>query len=145
MSNEDSQFLETRKFQKSEICGIYRVPPHLIGDLEKATFSNIEQQSIDFVTHSLRPYLIRIEQSINTQLLTSAEQKNYYVKFNIDALLRGDTKSRYEAYNMGRNMGVLSANDIRAKEDMNPIDNGDVYLQPLNMGEAGKGPDGKKT
>lgn len=137
LSNEDSQFLETRKFQKAEICGLFKVPPHMIGDLEKATFSNIEQQSIDFAVHTLSPYLVRIEQNINTQLLTKAEQLNYFSKFSIDGLLRGDISSRYTAYNMGRNMGVLSANDIRAKEDLNPIENGDIYLQPLNMGEAG--------
>ena len=145
LSNEDSQFLETRKFQKSEICGIYRVPPHMIADLDKATFSNIEHQGIEFGSYTLNPYIIRIEQSIESQLLTKEESKNYEVMFNADGFLRGDIKSRYMAYNLGRNMGVLSANDIREKEDMNPIKNGDIYLQPLNMGEAGELPNEKES
>jgi len=138
LSNEDSQFLDTRKFQRSEICGIFRVPPHMIADLEKATFSNIEHQSIEFAIHSLRPYLVRIEQAISSQLLSATDRVTYYPKFNMEGLLRGDTKSRYESYNLARNMGVMSANDIREKEDLNPIENGDIYLQPMNMVEAGK-------
>lgn len=138
MSNTDSQFLETRKFQRSEIAGMFRVPLHLIGDLEKSSFSNISEQSQELVKYTLHPYLVRFERAINTQLLTSKESETYYAKFNVDGLLRGDIKSRYEAYNVGRNMGVLSANEIRDKEDMNPIDNGDIYLTPLNMEESGK-------
>lgn len=138
LSNEDSQFLETRKFQQTEICGIFKVPPHMIGILEKSSFNNIEQQSMDFVVHTIMPYLLRFEQNVSTQLLSETERKEYFAKFSVDGLLRGDFESRYKGYNMARNMGVLSANDIREKEDMNPIENGDIYLQPLNMGEAGK-------
>ena len=85
-----AQFLETRKFQVNEICRIFRVPPHMIADLEKSSFNNIEQQSLDFVTNTIRPWLVRIEQSIFQQLLTEEEQQKYFVKFNVDGLLRGD-------------------------------------------------------
>lgn len=139
LSNADSQFLETRKYQRTEIAGMFRVPPHLIGDLEKSSFSNISEQSQELVKYTLHPYIIRIERAIRTQLLNATDRKIYYPKFNVDGLLRGDIKTRYEAYNIGRNMGVLSANEIRSKEEMNPIPNGDIYLTPLNMSEAGKG------
>ena len=138
LSNADSQFLETRKYQRTEIAGMFRVPPHLIGDLEKSSFSNISEQSQELVKYTLHPYIIRIERAIQTQLLNATERKTHYPKFNVDGLLRGDIKTRYEAYNIGRNMGVLSANEIRSKEEMNPIANGDIYLTPLNMSEAGK-------
>lgn len=130
---EDAQFLETRKFQINEIARIFRVPPHMIGDLDRATFSNIEQQSIDFVTNSLRPWLVRIEQAIYKDLLTDTEQKKYFPEFLVDGLLRGDTVSRYQAYAVARQNGWMSANDVRECENMNPIDGGDVYLIPLNM------------
>jgi HK97 family phage portal protein len=118
---EDAQFLQTRKFQINEICRIYRVPPHLIGDLEHATFSNIEHQSIEFAVHTIRPWLVRWEQAINKCLLTPSERKKYFVKFTIDGLLRGDFKTRMEGYAIGRQNGWYSANDIRELEDMNPI------------------------
>jgi HK97 family phage portal protein len=130
---EEAQFLETRKFQISEIARFFRVPPHMLADLERATFSNIEQQSIDFVTHSIRPWVVRWEQAINAKLFSSKD-KTSFAEFVVDALLRGDIKSRYEAYAIGRQNGWLSANDIREKENENPIDNGgDMYLVPLNM------------
>lgn len=132
---EDAQFLETRKFQRAEIAGVYRVPPHMIGDLERATFSNIEHQSIEFVTHSLRPWLIRWEQAINSHLLTTGQQQEYYAEHLVDALLRGDTASRYAAYAVGRQWGWLSADDVRQLENMNPLPSGQgrAYLTPLNM------------
>jgi HK97 family phage portal protein len=141
---EDAQFLQTRKFQINEICRIYRVPPHLIGDLEHATFSNIEHQSIEFAVHTIRPWLVRWEQAINKCLLTPSERKKYFVKFTIDGLLRGDFKTRMEGYAIGRQNGWYSANDIRELEDMNPISEekgGDLYLingnmLPLNMAGA---------
>lgn len=136
LNPDDAQFLETRKFQVSEVARIFRVPPHLIGDLEKATFSNIEQQSLEFVIHTIRPWLVRWEQELNRKLFV--RNSPYFASFNVDGLLRGDIKSRYEAYAIGRNWGWLSANDVREKENMNAIDNGDVYNTPLNMGEAGK-------
>ncbi|UTJ05398.1 phage portal protein [Arcobacter roscoffensis] len=133
VSNRDSQYLETRQFQKSEICGIFRVPPHLIADLSKSSFNNIQEQSQELVKYTYQPYIIRIEQSINKQLLTKSEKQKYYAKFNVEGLLRGDVKTRYEAYNVARNGGWMNANEIRAKEEMNPIPGGEKYLQPLNM------------
>lgn len=133
---EDAQFLETRKFQLNEICRIFRVPPHLVGDLERATFSNIEHQSIEFVVHTIRPWLVRWEQAITKCLLREGERKIYFPKFTVDGLLRGDFKARMEGYAIGRQNGWLSANDIREMEDMNPISDeqgGDLYLVNGNM------------
>ena len=130
---EEAQFIESRKFQRNEIASIFRVPPHLIGDLERATFSNIEQQSLEFIIYSIRPFLINIEQEINYKLFTPQERKKYFVEFLIDAILRADTESRYRSYQIGRLNGWLSVNDIRQKENMNPIEGGDEYLSPLNM------------
>lgn len=136
---EDAQFLETRKFQVTEIARIFRIPPHLLGDLERATFSNIEHQSIEFVVHTIRPWLVRWEQAINTKLFSEAERRVYFAEFLVDGLLRGDIESRYRAYAIGRQNGWLSANDIRELENMNPIPGGDIYLIPLNMVPAGSG------
>ena len=91
---KDAQFLETRQFQLNEICRIFRVPPHLVGDLSKATFSNIEHQSIDYFVHTLRPWLVRREQAVNLQLLSEGDREEYYAKFNADGLLRGTSKPR---------------------------------------------------
>jgi HK97 family phage portal protein len=135
---EDAQFLETRKFQLAEIARIFRIPPHMIADLEKATFSNIEHQSIEYVTHSLRPWLVRWEQRLNQRLLTEAEQKEYYFEFLVDGLLRGDIQSRYQAYAIGKQWGWLSTNDVREIENMNDVDGGDDYWVPMNMGVAGE-------
>lgn len=133
LNNEDSQFLETRKFQRDEICAIFRVPPHLIANLDKASFNNIEHLGLSFVNYALVPYLTRIESRINIGLIESSEQGRFYAKFNAGALLRGDLKSRYESYSSGINWGILSPNDCRENEDLNPRDGGDVYLTPLNM------------
>ena len=136
---EDAQFLETRKYQLNEICRIFRVPPHLVGDLERATFSNIEHQSIEFVQHTIRPWLVRWEQEISRSLLDEGERLIYYAKFNVDGLLRGDYKSRMEGYAIGRQNGWLSVNDIRLLEDMSPIPKekgGDDYLVNGNMTAA---------
>ena len=134
--NNEAQFLETRKFQVEEICRIYRVPPHLIGDLSRSTFSNIEHQSIDFATHTIRPWLVRIEQAMNRALLSENEKGRFYVQFNIDGLMRGDYKSRMEGYAIARQNGWMSANDIRALENMNPLsdeEGGNTYLVNGNM------------
>ena len=134
--NNEAQFLETRKFQVDEICRIFRVPPHLVGNLEHATFSNIEHQSIDFAVHTIRPWLVRIEQSMNRALFTDQEKGRFYVQFNIDGLMRGDYKSRMEGYAIARQNGWMSANDIRALENQNPIpkeEGGDAYLVNGNM------------
>ena len=133
---EDSQFLSTRQFGVNEICRIFRVPPHLVGDLEHATFSNIEHMSIDFAVHTIRPWLVRIEQSMNRALFTDQEKGRFYVQFNIDGLMRGDYKSRMEGYAIARQNGWMSANDIRALENQNPIpaeEGGDAYLVNGNM------------
>ncbi len=136
MPNNEAQFLESRKFQVNEICRIYRVPPHMIGDLEHATFSNIEHQSISFAMHTIRPWLVRMEQSLNRALFSDKEKGVYYVRFNIDGLMRGSYKERMEGYAIGRQNGWLSANDIRELENMNPIEKangGDDYLVNGNM------------
>jgi HK97 family phage portal protein len=130
---EDSQFIESRKFQLAEIARIYRMPPHLVGDLSNATFSNIEHQGIEFVVHTIRPWLVRWEQGLHRKLLAPEEAKTFFAEFLVDGLLRGDMTARYTAYSVGRNGGWLSANDIRELENQNPIEGGDQYLIPLNM------------
>jgi HK97 family phage portal protein len=137
VNNTDAQYLETRQFQIREICRIYRMPPHKIADLSDATFSNIEQQSLEYVGDCLSTEAARWEQALWRQLLNEKEQKVYFFEFLLDALTRGDLASRYNAYATGRNWGWLSANDIRAIENMNPVPEGDMYLQPGNMMEAG--------
>lgn len=136
----DSQFLESRKFQVSDIARIFRVPPHLIGDLDKATFSNIEQQSLDFLIHTLTGWTTRIELALKSQLLTESEQQEYEIEFLLDSLLRADTPTRFSAYATARTHGWLSVDEIREKENLNPLPNnlGKIYLEPLNMKEVGK-------
>ena len=142
MPNNEAQFLETRKFQVNEICRIFRVPPHMIGDLDRATFSNIEHQSISFAVHTIRPWLVRIEQAMNRALFPDNEKagspggRRYYVQFNLDGLMRGDYKSRMEGYAIARQNGWMSANEIRELENLNPLsdeDGGNVYLVNGNM------------
>lgn len=135
--NDSAQFLETRKMQVTEMARWLRLPPHKIGDLDRATFSNIEQQQLDYVGSALNIWLVRWEQAILTQLLLPEERARYYAEHLVDALLRGDTMSRYQAYAIGRQWGWLSANDVRSKENENPVDGGDAYLVPLNMVPAG--------
>ena len=132
----DAQFLESRRFQLEEIARIFRVPLAFLNDLEHATYSNVEQQSLNFVIYTLTPYLVRIEQAINKTLFLPSERGKFYVKFNVGGLLRGDIKSRYEAYAIGRQQGFLSSNDIRELEDMNLIsdeDGGNSFLINGNM------------
>jgi HK97 family phage portal protein len=140
MPLDDAQFLETRKFQIGEIARVFRVPPHMIQDLDRATFSNIEHQGIDFVTYSLTPWLVRIEQSISRDLVGPIERNAIFAEFMIDGFLRGDIASRYSAYSIGRQWGWLSRNDIRRMENMNPIEGGDDYLTPMNMTVLGEEP-----
>ncbi len=132
---EKAQFLETRKFQVVEIARMFRVPPHMIADLEHATFTNIEHQGIEFVTHSLMPWLVRWEQAIKRDLMSDQMAKTIYPKFNVNGLLRGDTKTRYEAYQLaaGGNAPWLLRNEIRAFEELNAIDGLDEMLVPMNM------------
>ena len=131
-----AQFLETRKFQVNEICRIFRVPPHMVADLDKSSFNNIEQQSLDFVVNTIRPWLVRIEQSMAQKLLLPDEKGRVFMKFNVDGLLRGDFQSRMNGYAIGRQNGWYSSNDIRELEDMNRIpaeEGGDRYLCNGNM------------
>jgi phage portal protein BeeE len=143
ISPEQAQFLETRKFQINEIARIFRVPPHMVGDLEKSSFSNIEQQSLEFVKYTLDPWVVRWEQSIQRTLLSPEEKKRYFVKFNLEGLLRGDYQSRMNGYATARQNGWMSANDIRELENLDRIpaeEGGDLYLINGNMlplGDAG--------
>ena len=128
---EEAQFLETRKFQINEIARLYRIPPHMVGDLDKSSFSNIEQQSLEFVKYTLDPWVIRWEQSLQRSLLLPGEKGKYFIKLNVDGLLRGDYQSRMNGYAVGRQNGWFSANDIREMENMNPIpdeEGGNLYL-----------------
>jgi len=133
---EQAQFLQTRKFQLNEIARIFRIPPHMIGDLDKSSFSNIEQQSLEFVMYTLDPWVVRWEQAIKRALFTESEKKQYFVKFNVDSLLRGDYVSRMNGYAIGVQNGFLSTNDIRKLEDMNDIPDelgGNLYRTNGNM------------
>lgn len=133
---EEAQFLETRKFQINEIARLFRIPPHMVGDLEKSSFSNIEQQSLEFVKYTLDPWVVRFEQALKKSLLLPEEKKTHFIKFNVDGLLRGDYQSRMNGYAIGRQNGWLSTNDIRKLEELNPIpseEGGDFYLINGNM------------
>lgn len=139
-SPKDSQMLETRKFQVAEVARILNLPPHLLRDLERATYSNVEHQSIEFVTLSIRPWCVRWEQALGKYLLTDEERRSYYIRHNLEGLLRGDLKSRYEAYAIGRQWGWLSADDVNELEDRNPLPDGqgEIYLVPVNMVSAAR-------
>lgn len=131
ISPEQAQFLETRKFQINEIARIFRVPPHMVGDLEKSSFSNIEQQSLEFVKYTLDPWVSRWEQAMVRSLLSPNDKKKYFIKFNVDGLLRGDYQSRMGGYATARQNGWMSANDIRELENLDRIpveQGGDLYL-----------------
>jgi len=136
ISPEQAQFLETRKFQVDEIARIFRVPPHMVGDLEKSSFSNIEQQSLEFVKYTLDPWVTRWEQAMVRALLSTNDKKQYFIKFNVDGLLRGDYQSRMNGYATARQNGWMSANDIRGLENLDLIpteQGGDLYLINGNM------------
>jgi HK97 family phage portal protein len=133
ISPEDAQFLESRKFNRAEIAGWYGIPPHLIGDLEKATFSNIEQQSLEFVIYFLMPWLVNIEQTITRDLLSADERGSLFAKFNIAGLLRGDSAARSNAQRTGVIGGWLTRNEVRAQEELNPLPGLDDPIVPLNV------------
>ena len=135
----DVDFLKTRSYQVNEIARIFRIPPHLLADLERATFSNIEAQQIDYVVHTLRPYLVNIEQELCRKLLRDNEKQNHYIKFSVQGLLRGDSAARAKYYQTLNQIGVLSINEIRAFEDLSPVENGDLHYYPLNFSPIGKG------
>ncbi len=136
MPNSDAQFLETRKFQIEEICRIFQVPPHMVADLSKSSFSNIETQSISFVVHTIRPWLVRLEQAMDRALFKESEKGVFFVSFNASALLRGDYKSRMDGYAIGIQNGFFSVNDVRRMENMDPIaaeEGGNLFLTNGNL------------
>jgi HK97 family phage portal protein len=142
---EDARFLEAAKFQRNQIASLFRIPPHMLGDLERATHSNVEQQSLEFVIYTLAPWLVRWEQAIGLQLLGDewvGAGGDLFVEFLVDGLLRGDTSTRYAAYHMARLDGWLSADEIRERENLNPLPDGagETYWTPLNVTTSG--PDG---
>lgn len=133
---EQAQFLETRKFQINEIARIFRVPPHMVGDLEKSSFSNIEQQSLEFVKYTLDPWVVRWEQSLQQALILPSEKTTIFIKFNLDGLLRGDYQSRMQGYSTGIQNGFMSVNDVRSLEDMNlltDVEGGNIHVLNGNM------------
>lgn len=136
----DAQFLESRKFQVAEIARWFNIPPHMIFDLERSTNNNIEQQSLEFVIYTLRPWLVRIEQAIKTKLIF---EENITAEHRVEGLLRGDTATRTAYYTAGRQWGWLSVNDIRELENMEKVKDGDEYLSPMNMTEIGQAGNGK--
>ena len=136
----DAQMLETRQFNVQEIARFYRIPPHKLGDLSRATFSNIEQQSIEYVVNTLTPWLVNIEQEISAKLLTEKEQAEFFPEFLVDGQLRGDLKSRYDAYGVALTNGFMTPNEVRTRENLNPVAGGDTLRAPLNtapIGDAG--------
>ncbi|WP_163195580.1 phage portal protein [Clostridium thermarum] len=137
MKLTDAQFLESKRFRIEDVCRIFRVPLHLVQDLTRSTNNNIEHQSLEFIVYTMLPWFKKWEENLNLQLLSKeSRRKNRYFEFNISGLLRGDIKSRYEAYAQGRQWGWLSVNDIRRLENMNPVEGGDIYMQPLNCIDA---------
>ena len=144
---DDAQFLESRKFSVTEIARLFNVPPHFLRDLERATFSNIEQQAIDYVVYTIRPWLVRLEQRMGIELLSSSDRVTHFIQFNVDGLLRGDIKSRYDAYQVAKQNGWLNADEIRELEDLNPLPKGQGqdYWQPVNLGVVGAMPDTSTT
>ncbi len=137
VTNAEAQLLQTEQESETEIFGLWGYPPSRAGRLQRATFSNIEQQSIDYVVHAVTPVVVALEQSAKLSLLVGADQQDYLAEFNLAGLMRGDLATRYDAYQKGRQWGWLSANDIRRLENMNPIAGGDIYVTPLNMAPVG--------
>ena len=138
ISNEDSQYLEIRKFQRTEICALYRIPPHLIADLERSTNNNIEHSSLEFLIYTMLAWFRRWEQAIHRDLLTERERKEYYVRFDADEFLRGDFESRQRGLAIQRQNGIINGDEWRAQENMNPIKDGkgEEYWRPANMGQG---------
>lgn len=130
VNHEDAQFVESRRLTLEDIFRIFRVPPPAAGDLSRATYSNISELSRWLVVHTLRPWCVRLEQSFTLQLLSEDGQRTHFIEHNAEGLLRGDTRERFESYRIGREMGWLSANEIRQRENLNRIDGGDEYLHP---------------
>ena len=130
---DDSQFLQSREFQIIEIARWFNIPPYKLRDLTKPSYNSLELMSIEFLTDTLRPWLVRWEQQLNRKILRTSEKAVYFFEHNVEGVLRGDQASRYSAYAVARNWGWLSVNEIRERENLNPVDGGDVYMQPMNM------------
>ena len=146
MTADEAQFLESRKYQRTEIAGIFRVPPHLIGDLERATFTNVEHQSLEFVKFSMTPWFVRWEEQITRSIIPPRDRARFFAEFLVDGLLRGDQKSRYDAYRTAITTGWMSRNEARVLENMDPQDGLDEFLTPLNMAAGDEpAPDKKAT
>lgn len=137
VTNAEAQLLQTEQDSEQEIFGLWNYPPAQAGRLQRATFSNIEQQSINYVVHAVTPPVVALEQSAKSSLLLDDDPDDFVAEFNVAGLMRGDLATRYGAYQKGRQWGWLSANDIRRLENMNPIEGGDTYLTPLNMAPVG--------
>jgi len=135
---EDAQLIEARREQVIEVCRVFRMPPHLVQSLERATFSNIEEQAREFIEYTMMPHFVRWEKNTAMQLISKEERAYYYWKFSVDSLLRGKTVERYQAYQIAIQNGIYNANECRAKEDANPYQGGDAYIRPLNMQEVAK-------
>ncbi len=133
LNAQDTQFIESKRLTQDQICGLFRVPPHLVANMDKMTLNNVEQLGMSFVNYSLVPLITRIEHRIQVGLLNEKDRLTHYAKFNAGALMRGDLKGRYESYGKGIQWGILSPNDCRELEDLNPREGGDIYLTPMNM------------
>tara|TARA_Y100000401_G_scaffold5734_1_gene3883 strand:+ start:3716 stop:4906 length:1191 start_codon:yes stop_codon:yes gene_type:complete len=133
ISPDQAQWLNSRQFSIEEVCRIFNLPPHLLKDLSKSSFNNIEMQSQEFVSYTLMPYLQRIELEMNIKLFRKTEVGKKYVKFNVNGLLRGNIKDRAEFYNKMINSGVMSVNEVRAKEELNRVESGDKHITQMNM------------
>ncbi|WP_175663065.1 phage portal protein [Burkholderia ambifaria] len=138
MTNVDAALIDALRLSALDIARIYKIPAHMVNELERATFSNIEHQEIQFVIYTLLPWVKRHEQAKTRDLLLPSERKQYFIEYNLAGLLRGDQSSRYAAYAVGRQWGWLSINDIRRLENMPPVEGGDIYLSPMNMVDASK-------
>lgn len=145
LNAQDTQFIESKKMSEAQICGLFRVPPHLVASMEKMTLNNIEHMGMSFVNYSLVPLMTRIEHRIQVGLLSEKDRLTHYAKFNAGALMRGDLKGRYESYGKGIQWGILSPNDCRELEDENPREGGDIYLTPMNMTTKPEASDADKT
>jgi hypothetical protein len=137
---DDSQFLQSREFQIIEVARWFNLPPNKLKDLSKTSYNSLEQMEISFVVDTLRPWLVRWEQQLNRKIIRPKDKGSFFFEFNVDGKLRGEIASRYQSYSVARNWGWLSVNEIREKENMNPIEGGDVYMQPMNMQNLGTAP-----
>ncbi len=141
VSNDAGQFVESMREAALAVCRLWNMPPHRVGILDRATFSNIEQQALEFVMYCLMLFIAAFEQAVERDLLLDANADDLAVEMNVTALLRGDIQARFKSYALGRQWGWLSVNDIRRLENQEPIEGGDVYLQPANMQAVGDAED----